>query len=792
MRSSQRAVFLCVCALATSVSACNEDSRTAGASPTRDERAASIVNGAPLSAEDAFARGIVRSKTYFARGAAEASLDDVPESCTATVVGPRWLLTARHCIWKDPPRAPGPAEGTGLVEAPAWQVPHVSESSRRSHFPLGTRLALEAGDTAPHRWALTCDIHLLHSSLDPSPRTRPRGVWPPGPRRLLELEAAAVPPTLVVPGIRTLPPEPKGALPTCEVWLSGDEADLAYITLPADARYPAPSAVAAFHDDDVHELLLVPPAPAQVQADVVGYGDGTPDALAPSTGPMRLRTPAEDPHLGKALAMRPGYAHFDSTSWTEPGPQYTSGGDLGGPVFLGTFPPTPRSVIIGVSSYFFTEQTGVPSAPSYAVQPVAAIATMLKLWFEHPEEHEVTPPTPAPLTSGDRRHLIDWNGDGLTDVVHVGPTQTVVRLASAEGFLPAAPSTYVTALGDPLTIPPIRAVPMRLQTGAGGVTPALLVIAENGEVLIYRDEDQGTLRVTSSGSFTFGPEGYRTAANTLLVHVTDPGKDELLLVDTWKTTLVPSDGKGGFDPTKTGLVATDFGKGDPFSKDALVADIDGDGRTDLVSRALDGVRVRLGQSSGSFGTEVFTAYDMNSLEKPLPSTAGVRFVDVNGDKRDDLIWLERQAGPNDARFVHVKLAQPTPPGSFGDDHVTAIEIGESWVPKVGPPGPKTLGGYDLGDIDGDGHIDIARISSFGRFDAESGGVKRTQALFVKPGRGDGTFGPIRVWRLPVDKLGVKTSLADAFGLFPTRKVGRADVVFAETGPAAVIDVVVAK
>jgi hypothetical protein len=108
-------------------------------------------------------------------------------------------------------------------------------------------------------------------------------------------------------------------------------------------------------------------------------------------------------------------------------------------------------------------------------------------------------------------------------------------------------------------------------------------------------------------------------------------------------------------------------------------------------------------------------------------------------------------------------------------------------PRPPVAGVRSRGSVERGrrsepDAFGDDHVTVV----------ESGGVKRTQALFVKPGRGDGTFGPIRVWRLPVDTLGVKTSLADAFGLFPTRKVGRADVVFAETGPAAVIDVVVAK
>jgi hypothetical protein len=169
-----------------------------------------------------------------------------------------------------------------------------------------------------------------------------------------------------------------------------------------------------------------------------------------------------------------------------------------------------------------------------------------------------------------------------------------------------------------------------------------------------------------------------------------------------------------------------------------------------------------------------------------------------GGGRDDLVWLDRQSAPADARYLHVRRAnsdQPGakpqgPPGTFGPEPISPIEIGDGWTAKGAGTEPLGVGGYDVGDVTGDGIPDVANVGTFGTLANSS--MVRTPALFVKPGRGDGTFAELRVFRLPMSSLSVKGDIAAGFALLPTRKVGRADPVFIENALDAEVDVPVAK
>jgi hypothetical protein len=73
-----------------------------------------------------------------------------------------------------------------------------------------------------------------------------------------------------------------------------------------------------------------------------------------------------------------------------------------------------------------------------------------------------------------------------------------------------------------------------------------------------------------------------------------------------------------------------------------------------------------------------------------------------------------------------------------------------------------------------------------------GAFHRTAALFVKPGRGNGTFGPLRVWRVYSEQLASGAFASLGFSLQNTRDAKRADVVFfpVATGDFTFLDVVV--
>jgi hypothetical protein len=91
------------------------------------------------------------------------------------------------------------------------------------------------------------------------------------------------------------------------------------------------------------------------------------------------------------------------------------------------------------------------------------------------------------------------------------------------------------------------------------------------------------------------------------------------------------------------------------------------------------------------------------------------------------------------------------------DALLASKANDGTIDEVttadGKTSPETSSAHfvDLGD----GIVDVANVGTFGsRTDK---GFVRTGALFVKPGRGDGTFAELRVWRLPLANLAVKTT-----------------------------------
>lgn len=136
-------------------------------------------------------------------------------------------------------------------------------------------------------------------------------------------------------------------------------------------------------------------------------------------------------------------------------------------------------------------------------------------------------------------------------------------------------------------------------------------------------------------------------------------------------------------------------------------------------------------------------------------------------------------------------AQPKgKPGTFGPELVSPIEIGDGWTAKGAGTEPLGVGGYDFGDVTGDGIVDVANVGTFGTM--TNGAMARVPALFVKPGRGDGTFAELRVTRLALDSLSVKGDVAEGFALLPARKPGRANPVFIGNEVNGSLDVLVAK
>ncbi|KAA1052536.1 FG-GAP-like repeat-containing protein [Azospirillum argentinense] len=144
-----------------------------------------------------------------------------------------------------------------------------------------------------------------------------------------------------------------------------------------------------------------------------------------------------------------------------------------------------------------------------------------------------------------------------------------------------------------------------------------------------------------------------------------------------------------------------------------LADVNGDGRADIIGFGREGVYVALGQANGSFAipklANTFFDYDSNWLSQ---NYATREIADVNGDGRADLVGFEAQG-------VLVAFGQAD--GTFGN-------IGWALLGHYGPNQGWTNNDMyprKLADVNGDGRADII---GFGR-----------EGVYVALGQANGSF-----------------------------------------------------
>ncbi|GBG18942.1 VCBS repeat-containing protein [Nostoc commune NIES-4072] len=152
-----------------------------------------------------------------------------------------------------------------------------------------------------------------------------------------------------------------------------------------------------------------------------------------------------------------------------------------------------------------------------------------------------------------------------------------------------------------------------------------------------------------------------------------------------------------------------------------VADVNGDGRTDIVAFGCDAVYVSLGQSNGTFGqafTGITDSFTINQGEWTSFDKYPRQLADVNGDGRADIVGFGYDN-------VFVSLGQSN--GTFGP---TSVAKNDDFTVNKG--GWTSFDKYprQLADVNGDGRADIV---GFGY-----------DNVFVSLGQSNGTFGPTSV------------------------------------------------
>lgn len=240
---------------------------------------------------------------------------------------------------------------------------------------------------------------------------------------------------------------------------------------------------------------------------------------------------------------------------------------------------------------------------------------------------------------------------------------------------------------------------------------------------------------------------------------------------------------------------------------AVVADVDGDGRADLVSTCANVARtivVALGNGDGTFRAQAPIAVPAGDCNDPV--VAG----DFNGDGRIDLLRLSFRSdatlltGLGNGQFIASSVPATTPdPGSSipsaiaasltgdGRDDVVLIRANFSLASGVVEAyasegnafrrtgvtqAPGTAIGIAVGDTDADGRLDLVALNEDRPPPPAVPGPDRHPTLHRFPGKGDGTFGTETWARRSSDLRAFVVGDADNDGL--------ADIVVLERVPGS--------
>lgn len=254
------------------------------------------------------------------------------------------------------------------------------------------------------------------------------------------------------------------------------------------------------------------------------------------------------------------------------------------------------------------------------------------------------PNSPVVMREGPHAHTHglnagDLNGDGAADLVSVNSDDHDVSIALGDGkggftraasTFPVARSPYPAALGDLNADghPDIVVTSSARNSGPGSAPGAVTVLLGDGR-----------------GGFSGAPVPLRTVSPgfVAVADVNGDRKPDLVAthLERRELTILTGDGKGGF----TEITGSPFDLGGTAWQFA-VADLNGDGKTDVAAGVGDGVRVMIGDGRGGF----------QPAPGPVAATGKGTWQlaagDVNGDGRSDVVTGDMQG-----RSVTVLLAR---------------------------------------------------------------------------------------------------------------------------------------
>ncbi|WP_207905552.1 FG-GAP-like repeat-containing protein [Caulobacter sp. BK020] len=305
------------------------------------------------------------------------------------------------------------------------------------------------------------------------------------------------------------------------------------------------------------------------------------------------------------------------------------------------------------------------------------------------------------------RFLADVNGDGRQDMVGVGNSQVIVELGQANGTFGGGlvASTNLTAAVNWTS----QNISPRMAGDVNGDGRADLVGFGGDGTYVMLGQANGAFGAVFKANAGYGSTGgaggwsSQDAYPRFLADVNGDGRTDVVGVGGSIVLVSLGQADGTF---ANGVVASSQFTGaagwagqdrDPRT----AADVNGDGRADLVGFADDGVYVALGQANGTFAAsyKAITAFGY-AAGGWSSFNANPRYVkDMNGDGRADIVGYGNGA-------LYVSLAQAD--GMFAPHQIfsTPYVADAGW-------GPQSIQPRMIGDVDGDGMMDLVAVGTDG-------------------------------------------------------------------------------
>jgi len=262
------------------------------------------------------------------------------------------------------------------------------------------------------------------------------------------------------------------------------------------------------------------------------------------------------------------------------------------------------------------------------------------------------------------RHVADVNGDGYADIVGFGTAGVLVSFGSAGGTFTGA-AVKLADFGQASGWATDNGFHRELADVNGDGRADILGFGYAGTLVSLARAD-GTFGAVTTGIANFGvnqgwanQNGFaRTTGD-----VNGDGKADLVGFGYAGALVALGNGDGTFKPVATAVA--DFGVDQGWANDnsfhRALADVNGDGRADIVGFGYAGTLVALGKADGTFGPAQLVLADFGVNQGWTSNDSSSRLVaDVNHDGKADIVGFGTAGtmiafGKGDGTFTQASL-----------------------------------------------------------------------------------------------------------------------------------------